>query len=634
MPLLLRTLFALFAVVSIAWADELGISNDVNAVLADNCFKCHGEKKKSGKLDLRTINSMLAGGKRGTAIVPGDASNSRLIELIQPGAKPHMPPGKNQLEDAAIKTLTKWIDSLPSAAGSTKVNNTPKKLPTPKHWTPPTGLSPTTVIDFLIEDGYTQRTATPNPPTSDSQFVRRLYIDLIARIPTSKESDAFLNSTDSIKRTALIEQLLTTDEFATRMADAFDTMLMGRSERRLKDRKEKGWHAFLFEAFKENRPWNEVAREVLLARGESKQRGHIWYLHERRDNHQDIAEAIAKGFFGVDIACAQCHDHPLAGEIHQSHYWGLVAFFNRGKNANSENGIAIAESAVGGFNDFANALEGTTEQASLVFLDRPVVEEQRPENVDKQEDKDELYIQVANEPRVPKFSRREKFVDEMLDDHPLLARAMVNRIWAMMMGRGIVHPAEKMDSDHPPSHPVLLDWLARDFEASGYNAKRLIRAIMMSKAYQLQSRTIERMQPDSFAFGLEKPLTAEAYLNSLAVVLDLKENEKAELGKAFRTQFPDVIPENNLTNLKQTMMLTNGSELHAVFEKAVERMNFEDGIVERVHSLYARVFGRKPNDDELFAVGGYLRSRKDRPKKATAQVLWAMVTSAEFRFNH
>ena len=156
----------------------------------------------------------------------------------------------------------------------------------------------------------------------------------------------------------------------------------------------------------------------------------------------------------------------------------------------------------------------------------------------------------------------------------------------------------------------------------------------MSKAYQLQSQAIEQAQPESLAFGLEKPLTAEAYLNSIAIVLELEEKEAKQLGKAFRQQFPDVLPENNLSSLKQTMMLTNGTEIHELFAKAVQDIKQDGGIVEQVQTLYSRVFGRSPTDDELFAVADYMRAREDRPEKAIAQVLWAMITSAEFRFNH
>src|SRR6185436_9326915 len=111
----------------------------------------------------------------------------------------------------------------------------------------------------------------------------------------------------------------------------------------------------------------------------------------------------------------------------------------------------------------------------------------------------------ADQPAVPKFSRRQAFADAVTRDNPLLARAMVNRVWAMLFGRGIVHPVDLMDSKHPPTQPELLDWLARDFERSGYDVKRLVRALCNTRAYQLDSKPASSKKPaspDSFAQAL------------------------------------------------------------------------------------------------------------------------------------
>ena len=293
---------------------------------------------------------------------------------------------------------------------------------------------PTTVINLFVQAGYAEREVTPSERCTDAEFVRRVYLDLVGRIPNQEEAQSFFAQTESSKRDDVIELLLKSDEFAIHFAQCFDTLLMGRKEKKLSERKKHGWHEYLETVFRENRPWNEVAEEILRARATpSKERGHLWFLYERDNKHQDIAEAISRGFFGVDIACAQCYDHPMAHEIEQAHYWGLVAFFKRSKNENVANGLAIAESAIGGFESYANALTGSTEEVSLTFLESDPVPEAKPEKPDKQEDKDELYVTVENEPRVPRFSRREKFVDEVLANHPRLATAMVNRVWACLL---------------------------------------------------------------------------------------------------------------------------------------------------------------------------------------------------------
>ena len=376
-----------------------------------------------------------------------------------------------------------------------------------------------------------------------------------------------------------------------------------------------------------------MAREVLLARGDSSERGHLWFLYEHDGKHEGIAENIAKGFFGVDIACAQCHDHPLAGEIRQAHYWGLVSFFKRSKNEKSKHGIAVGESAIGGFDSYSNALLGTTEDTQLTFFRAGIVPEDRPKDPKEQKDEDAFYVSVNNEPRVPKFSRREKFVEEILADHPLVAKNMVNRVWALLLGRGLIHPVNEMDSQHPASHPKLLQWLSEDFAFGDYRVKRLVRAILNSQAYQLDSRRPdEDPEPATFAWGLEKPLTAEQISRSLKVALDV-DFDSAGIDKELRKLFPEVLPENKISNLKQTLLLSNLPELQNVYRSSASRLQ-SDTVVTTVVHLFRRVYGRSPTDEESFRIIEYVGKRRDRSAEAWSQVLWAMTTSAEFRFNH
>lgn len=222
-----------------------------------------------------------------------------------------------------------------------------------------------------------------------------------------------------------------------------------------------------------------MAEEILLARSEEKL-GANWYLYARKEKPEAIAEAVSKDFFGVRIDCAQCHDHPLSSEILQKHYWGLVAFFNRTKNVGPHKKPMLSESAIGGFSEFSN-IEGESFPNELVFLGDRRVEEPRPAKDAKPEDSPDLYVSIDKEEyRIPKFSRRQAFIENVLHDHPLLAKSMVNRMWGWMMGRGLVHPVDAIDSYHPASHPELLDWLSQDFAKSGYDVRRLIKGLAMN----------------------------------------------------------------------------------------------------------------------------------------------------------
>lgn len=509
--------------------------------------------------------------------------------------------------------------------------------------TGPVTDAPSRKIDQEIQRVLRQSGLESAPRCSDTEFARRLYLDLTGRIPTLDQLDRFLAEPATDKRARLIEELLTSDAHFDYFAAVFDTMLMGRKERKLSERRKHGWNAYLRQVISDNRRWDEVVQEILLARAEGNQRGHVWFLYERENKHQEIAESVAKSFFGVGIACAQCHDHLAAEEIKQAHYWGLVGFFKRSTNTQSENGIAVAESAVGGFDDYANPLLGTTEKLTLSFLLRNEVPEVRPDDPAKQEDREDLYVAVPGEPKVPVFSRREKFVAEIVKDHPLIARAMVNRIWGLLMGRGLVHPIDRMDSTQVPSHPELLDWLAEDFRQHNYDIRRLVKEVVSSNTYQQSAASANTSAPDHiFARALVKPLTAEAYFQSLEVALSLPKDiansdSWRQLMTNWRKLFPDVIATSDQATIDQALGLTNGPEFNDVLMIAAEKWKAENSdlsLEQQIQLAYRRVLARTPETDEQAAIRSYLESRAERSTAAWAQVLWTMVTSPEFRFNH
>lgn len=352
-------------------------------------------------------------------------------------------------------------------------------------------------------------------------------------------------------------------------------------------------------------------------------RGAAWYLYARKDKHQDIAEAVSKDIFGVRIDCAQCHDHPLAEEIKQKHYWGLVAFFNRSKNVDTPQGPRISESAIGGFSDFAN-LQGSSSPNELRFLDDRYIEETRPAKDVKEEDRDELYVAVDGTiPKVPKFSRREQLVEKVLADHPLLAKAMVNRMWGWMMGRGLVHPVDSLDSFHPASHPELLDWLSRDFAASGYDVRRLTKSLASTRTYQLESANPSNLDPKWFATALSKPLTAEMLQRSMLLVLDPVDASRwnaIENRVAFANLFPDVLTEESIANVAQGLLLTNGDAIadlvsvkHSRFLQSVKAATDNDAALSQ---LFLQILGRKPDAEEVAYCTHYISTRKDDRDRA------------------
>ena len=504
-------------------------------------------------------------------------------------------------------------------------------------------VEPSLAIDTYVSEVWEKEQITPSHRSDDDVFVRRLYLDLIGRIPTVGEAADFRLDTSSGKRERLIDRLIDSDEFAAHMTNVFDAYLMGRNGRDAIERRQKnGWRPYLYEAFRENRRWDRMARDMTLARASKETDVRAgWFLYERKNDYQQIAEAVSANLFGLRIECAQCHDHPLASEIQQYHYWGMVALFGRGKNKQSKNGPRVFESAVGGHKTFKD-LAGDDHEAELTFFESTTIAESRPADGSEEKDSDEKYIAVSDdargEPKVPKFSRRQQFVDEILSEHPLVAQAFVNRVWALFMGRGLIHPVDRMDSMHPPSHPELLQWLSTDFRSSGYDIKRLVRQMVRARCYQLDSRPADTSAlPEHFAYALDKPLTAESFLNSIEVVLSgERRSTNAALLDRFRQDFPDVFAETPNSTLTQALTLSNHPEVNALFDAdavAVEELLMQDHAERQVDAAFQRVFNREPDDDERTASVEFLQQR-ERRAEALGQLLWAMVTSAEFRMNH
>jgi hypothetical protein len=249
----------------------------------------------------------------------------------------------------------------------------------------------------------------------------------------------------------------------------------------------------------------------------------------------------------------------------------MVAGFNRTRNVDAQSGRGLAESAIGGFVSFANP-EKESQPARILFFNGRSVEEARPADGQKESDAPEQYRvpppaekQRPQAPAEPKFSRREALAGAVTRDNPLLARATVNRVWAMLLGRGLVHPVDLTDSKHPSSHPDLLDWLAKDFERSGHDLRRLIRNLTLTRAYQLDSRPAGKTAPPDAAFAraLEKPPSAEQLYRSLLLATGNQAGPdgqaaglmEGELRKAFVRQFPDLFAPDYNATLQQGIFL-------------------------------------------------------------------------------
>jgi mono/diheme cytochrome c family protein len=627
----------------------------VEQIFTDHCTKCHAGVKQKAGVDLRTPQTILKGGDDGPIVVPGDAKNSKLFKALHSEADPHMPPMESkQLNEEQIAIVARWIEKLPStnqAAGAIDWSAPIYAAAKPLNMPPWAGkLDATAAIDRFIELKWKENKIKPARLTSDAAFARRVYLDVVGRIPTESELAQFAALPKQSRRTQLVDQLLGSPEYAAHMSEIFDVVLMGRKSEvgkahRSQRKPDEKWMGFLQASFANNRPWNEIVRQIIVARPEkAEDAGAEWYLYERKDNHQAIAEALAPIAFGVNVKCAQCHSHPLAPEIEQRHYWGIVAAFNRSKNVDANSGRGVSESAIGGFVSFAD-LRRRTLPAALIFPNGKSVPETRPADGAKEEDNPDNYVvappkekQRADKPAVPKFSRRDELAKATTQDNPMLAKAFVNRVWAMMFGRGLVHPVDSLDSRHPASHPELLEFLAADFAKNNYDIKRLIRALALSRAYQLDSRAAGKAPLETFARGLDKPLTAEALYRSLVVATTGQTNftAAADVRDLLIERFPEVFPAEYNATLQQAMFLSNNSKLNELLQPAKDNTLSAAIAQPRAQAqatlIFNRVLQRSPDREEMRAVVDFLRSGP--VAETLPELIWSLLTSAEFQCNH
>jgi hypothetical protein len=587
-------------------------SSKVQPLFDVHCVKCHGPLEQKSGLELDTPEAVFKGGDDGKVIVPGKPEESRLYQYTATGSDPHMPP-KKQLSEAERGLMREWIVELGKESGR-KENGKAREF-----------VSVAEAIDSLLAESWAERGVNAAPVIDQRTWCRRVYLDLAGRIPTQKEVEEFVAAPEEKKREALVDHLLASEEYAVRMRELWDVFLMGRAKRDNQEerRKNNGWWSFLDHSFRENRPWNETVREFLVARPEKEEnKGAYWFLFERRDQHQAIAEAVAPVVYGTRVACAQCHDHPLAREIKQAHYWGLVAAFNRSKNVRE---TGVGESAVGGYVNFTN-LKKESQPAVVTLLTGKTIPETWPAGDKKEEDADDKYVDPTAKVRVPKFSRRELFADAATEGNPLLARAFVNRMWAVFFGRGVVHPADQMNARNVPSHPELLDWLAHDFEKSGYDVKRFVRGVVLSQAYGL---TRADTAPGSFSAALERPLTAEQLARSWQIAAGVEKEDEA-LRRAVVNAIPEVLPKEYNATFQEAQFLANSPALLSMLKPAAERLARVEGDSERVRQAFLSVLGRAPDAEESAAVNAFLKERAHDPTGGARDLLWALMTSAEF----
>jgi len=508
------------------------------------------------------------------------------------------------------------------------------------------------VIDRAIDAGITSAGTTPAPQADDAALVRRLTLDLVGRIPTLGEVEGFVASTDPQKRAKLVDRLIASPGFNRHQAAQFDAMFNPDGERRgsgaLRD--------YFAAALKDGKPWDKMFRELMLPDdADAKTKGAGEFLRARLTDADRLTNDVSVAFFGVNVSCAQCHDHPLVKDWTQDHFYGMKAFLARTYDA----GGVVAERGFGIIKYKPH--KGPEKAAGLMFLtgsklDDATAREMTKDEQKKEKEASEAAKKTKQPPPKPAFSARAKLVEVSLakGGGEFFARSIVNRMWHRFLGAGLVNPLDQMHSENPPTHPELLAWLARDTAAHGYDLRRLIRGIVMSQVYSRGSRYPTEAAPDArlFAVARLKPLTPMQLAASLKIAATdpaafagkkPDEFEKAvEQAEAAARGFAGLIAapgENFQIGVGEALLFSNGDRVTKEFltdggGSLLGRLKTVTDPAEAVGLLVKTAYGRPPTAAETKALTAYVEARADRRPEAYRQLLWALVTGPEFRFNY
>jgi hypothetical protein len=510
-------------------------------------------------------------------------------------------------------------------------------------------------IDEGIAAGKQSFEAQAAALSSDAEFLRRIYLDLTGCIPTVDDARAFLKDSSPDKRHKLIERLLAAPAFARHMSEVFDVLLMDR--RADKHVKRPEWKEYLRTSFASNRPYDDLVREILSADGaDPKLRPAAKFYLDRDGEAHLLTKDISRIFLGMNLQCAQCHDHPLVDAYKQDHYYGLYAFLNRSFvfTDKAKKFSVYAEKAEGDVSYQSVFEPKVTKNSGPRLPDGPAVMEP------KLEKGKEYAVAPAKDVRpVPKYSRRAQLAQQMTDN-ARFKRAAANRFWFLLLGRGLVHPVEFDHEENPASHPELLALLADELAAMKYDIKAFVREIVLTKTYQRSSelpKGVKDIPEKLFAVAQLRPLSPEQLAWSTMQATGLADAERKALGAKATEQAlyaklaGNVNPFVSLfggapgepadlgfqTTLDQTLFVSNGSVIRGWL--APRPGNLTSRLIELkdastlAEELYLSVLTRLPTTEERKEVADFLAQGSDRTA-ALQDLVWALVASAEFRFNH
>lgn len=484
-------------------------------------------------------------------------------------------------------------------------------------------------IDELVFGRLRQLGIEPAHACADPVFVRRVYLDVIGTLPTASEVRQFLQDRRPEKRRALIEALLVRNEFTDYWAMKWSDLLRVKAEFpiNLWPNAAQAYHRWIHTAVRENMPFDRFARELLTANGSNFRVGQVnFYRASQSKEPEAIARTVALTFMG-----ARAEKWPA------DRLAGLTAFFSQlGYKSTSE------------------------WKEEIVFFD--------PNKTPAAPTKPAMFPDGTTAPLAPDRDPRQVFADWLIKpDNPWFTRAIANRAWSWLLGRGIVHEPDDLRPDNPPANPELLALLEQKLVAAHYDLKALFRLILNSQTYQLSSlaRSSDPAAEANFAFYAPRRLEAEVLIDALNEITGTTEKYSSAIPEPF-TFVPEdqrsiALPDGSITSSFLEMFgrpgrdtgleternngITATQRLHLLNSTHIQRkieqgpkiqalIRSRGGPRQVVDTLYLTILSRPPTDEERSIVQSHAKSGGADARAATQDLAWALINSAEFLYRH
>jgi hypothetical protein len=522
---------------------------------------------------------------------------------------------------------------------------------------PASGLTPRQaarqVDRLLAQELFTAETELA-PRVNDATYLRRVWLDIVGDIPTPEHVTAFCLDSTADKRERVVRELLSQPQYGQNWARYWRDVIL---YRKLEDRASivaNPLVVVLTEKLNQDEPWDKIATGFITATGDVRENGTTAIQMAQDGRTEETTAEISRIFLGIQIQCAQCHDHPY-DSWKREQFHELAAFFPR---------VAV------------RPVRSPTRRSFEVVADDRQRGKRRPNaNQEGRRGEPEHFMPDLDDPAAPgtrmqprfflsgeslpfgsKDAARREVLAQWLTSNPWFATAIVNRIWAELVGEGFYEPIDDIGPERSPNAPKTVEFLSQSFAASGYSVKWLLRTITATEAYQRESRPRREIDGTPFVACVAQPLRSDQLYSALLTAAELDESREANMQQrrrggaknrygrnasprsSFGTVFgydPSDPRETVTSSIPQALALLNSPRINSAVRSLSDEtllgrlLETVDDDEDLVVELYLRTLSREPTDRELEVALDYCRTSRDRAV-AFEDLFWALLNSSEF----